>query len=343
MHIEIEQDVIDKIVTNYKNNMSIKKLSMMFDIEMSEIIKILSERNFRIRNSKYTVDQDDIKEVARLHALGYSARKIGREINRDNKTVQRILGKELGVFTNRLKILAHNIEDGFTKDYEDGMTYKDLSKKYNLNNDDISMILDYLKISRKRKESSGYYAKMKRGYFNELTNNKAYILGLIYSFARIERFEKINIIYLRCNEKYRDVLDVIIDEIFCDKATIKLKNKLLSVKIEDKVFTNELIELGLFDRINVPIDFYYSFMDGFFVKELSVAERFIRIKYYNKKYREFIVEYLEYFVGFKVSNRMCETLEIYANKNIRKLIEYHPIVLDKIEDTSYEKYRFLFD
>jgi len=169
-------------------------------------------------------------------------------------------------------------------DYTNNITNKEISEKYNINRGVVQRILKRNDIKLKTlSESSRKHIFLNEHYFKNIdTNEKAYILGLLYSDGYINK----NGFGISLHEKDKEILEKISKIIYGkivlgyrkEKEIIHFKNKAYHsgpqyrLEIVSNIMKNDLINNGCVRnktfKIRLPelknINLYKSFIRGYF-------------------------------------------------------------------------------
>lgn len=223
------------------------------------------------------------------------------------------------------------------KEYtEKDRTLKELSKEFSVQSQSIRNLLRKHQIVITNKKTCKY--PRNSNYFEEInTHDKAYWLGIMLSDGSVTNNSSINL-GLKDKEhveKFRDAIEAYhhkIIEIHDDRWSKPCINYRLSVK--DKKMEQDLSKYGVirnksyiqFGLPNIPKEFYYDFIRGYFDGDGSIY-------YTNNKYvlsfvgnKQFLTE-LKHFLG-KDKISLCQNsvseitydLKIIGEKNIKPIL-----------------------
>lgn len=273
----------------------------------------------------YTSTALKVKDIAKKHNLcRHSVRNI-------------IVENKLNLRDKKTNI---DIVNQIINDYKNNITNKKISEKYNLNRGVVQDILKRNNIKLKTlAETSRKHKIVDENYFKNIdTNEKAYILGLLYSDGYINKngfgitlhekdkeiLEKIsNIIYGKIVLRYREGKETthLNDKKFFSKPQYRLE-------IVSNIMKNDLIAHGCVKnktfKIRLPklnnIELYKSFIRGYFDGDgcLCVPK--------NKKAN----------IVFTITSNVdfCEDIKNYVNQNfnvnMKSIVRYGEVGLNRL-------------
>ena len=276
----------------------------------------------------YTSSDLKVKDIAKKHNL---CRHSIRNIIVENKL--KLREKETNI----------DIVNQIINDYKNNLTNKQISEKYNINRGVIQKILKRNNITLKTlTETSRKHKLLNENYFKNIdTNEKAYILGLLYSDGYINK----NGFGISLHEKDKEILEKISNIIYGKivlgyrkerETTYKNGKKYISnpqyrLEIVSNIMKNDLIAHGCIKNktfeIKLPkldnINLYKSFIRGYFDGDgcLCIPK--------NKNNITFTITSNIYF---------CEDLKNYINVNfnvnMKSIIRYENIGLIRLTGTK---------
>ena len=216
----------------------------------------------------YTKTNIKVKDIAEKHKLcRHSIRNIIVENN-----------LELREGETNIDIVNQILDD-----YKNDITNKEISKKYNLNRVTIQKILKRNNIKLKTlSESSRRHNLLNENYFKIIdTNEKAYILGLLYSDGYVNK----NGFGISLHEKDKEILEKISNIIYGKIVLGYRKEKQITylnktynsnpqyrLEVTSNIMKNDLINHGCIKnktfKIRLPklssVDLYKAFIRGYF-------------------------------------------------------------------------------
>lgn len=213
----------------------------------------------------------------RKNKIGY--KKIAKEVGLGVNEVSKIL-IENG-YINHVKLPSKEIIDKICLDYKNGLSTRDLEKKYNITRSRITSILLINKVNiNKTSYHCNYKKKVNHNYFNKIdSQSKAYILGLLYADGYIN--EKTYQIELTLKKDDIELIEFVQKELDCSYK-IKERESNLNGKtfksnrlvIYSKQLVNDLTKLGCHQKKSltlkfpteeqVPKELIHHFMRGYF-------------------------------------------------------------------------------
>lgn len=199
-----------------------------------------------------------------------------KDIAKNNKISINTAKKILLVNNIKLKDfkIKNVIKKNIINDYINGVNNRDISKKYNLHRSTIQSILLNNNIElRKQNETSRKYKLLDEHFFNNIdTEEKAYILGLLYADGNIRH----NGFELTLMEDDKELLNKI-SKIFYNKTILyyrKSRNKSkpqYRLFVTSKIIKNDLVSHGCVSaktfKIRLPMldeNMYRHFIRGYF-------------------------------------------------------------------------------
>ena len=139
------------------------------------------------------------------------------------------------------------------KEYINGSSIEELSKKYNCTTVNIRNLLKRRNIKIRK---SRYFANFR--YFNKIdTEFKAYILGFIYADGNLFN----NTLKIAISEKDKEILEKFKEDIKCNNPILFIKSNLknrqdqVSLSITDVDLRNDLIDKGVIENKTFKIVF----------------------------------------------------------------------------------------
>lgn len=213
----------------------------------------------------------------RKNKIGY--KKIAKEIGLGVNEVSKIL-IENG-YIDHVKLPSEEIIHNICIDYKNGISTRDLEKKYSITRSRITSIL-LIKGMNINKPSyhCKYDKKVNHNYFNKIdSQSKAYILGLLYADGYIN--EKTYQIELTLKQEDIELIEFVKNELECSyeikERESKLNGKIFKsnrLTIYSKQLVNDLIKLGCCQKKSlilkfpteeqVPQELIHHFMRGYF-------------------------------------------------------------------------------
>lgn len=213
----------------------------------------------------------------RKNKIGY--KKIAKEVGLGVNEVSKIL-IENG-YIDHVTLPSNDIVCNICTDYKNGLSTRDLEKKYNITRSRITSILLINKVNINKKSYHYNHAKkVNHDYFNKIdSQSKAYILGLLYADGYIN--EKTYQIELTLKQDDIELIKFVQKELDCSYE-IKQRESNLNGKIfksnrliiYSKQLTNDLVNLGCHQKKSltlkfpteeqVPKELIHHFMRGYF-------------------------------------------------------------------------------
>jgi len=101
--IKFSEEEVNQIIKDYKNGVSVKRLSEQFNISFYPIKQILLKNDIEIRTSfkRPSIPQHLIPNVIEEYKMGFSANKLGEKYNIDSGSIRDIVRKNGGSIRNQ--------------------------------------------------------------------------------------------------------------------------------------------------------------------------------------------------------------------------------------------------
>ena len=178
------------------------------------------------------------------------------------------------------------------KEYINGSSTEELSKKYNCTTVNIRNLLKRRNIKIRK---SRYFANFR--YFNKIdTEFKAYILGFIYADGNLFN----NTLKIAISEKDKEILEKFKEDIKCNNPILFIKSNLknrqdqVSLSITDVDLRNDLIDKGVIENKTfkivfpsynkVPKKLIHHFIRGYFDGDGCICVYKVKFIRNNHKY-----------------------------------------------------------
>lgn len=188
-----------------------------------------------------------VKDMAYLNMI--DKYEIMKHFNVSMKTSERII-KKLNLIHSSSQTIS------IIKEYLNGTSTKELSKKYSMSTNNIVNLLKYRNIKRRQ---SKYFADF--NYFNKIdSEDKAYFLGFIYADGNLYR----NTLKISINERDKDILHKFKTYINATHPIISSitkndnfnnQSKMVRIEITAKELREDLIKWGCYENKTFKIKF----------------------------------------------------------------------------------------
>ena len=147
-----DQEQINKIVQMYNSGVSFTELGRKFNVNHDTIKKYLIDNGVKLRPVGVK-DQEQIDKIVQMHNSGVPVEKLGKKFNVSHNTIRLILKKNGAKFrAYRFKNIESGSVDKIKEMYENGMTFKEIAKKLNV---DVQVLRRYLKNNKGKFEKPG--------------------------------------------------------------------------------------------------------------------------------------------------------------------------------------------
>lgn len=277
----------DKIISDFKNGKTVKKLSEELEVTSSAV------RNFIKKHSNIVLDKtisvEVQKEIIEKYLNHIPLKQICKELNiGSEQTIFRVLAKNKIPIHQKTHKINKTLAQKILKRASEipGQTSK-LAKEFGLSNAAVVNLF-------KKEDIISYGSSFKStqvsdtvniNYFDKLDSPvKAYILGLFYSDGYASTEKNTSVIALQDQDKY--ILERIREEIHLNKELVFRKRKKLhhkdnfAIEIYSKQFAQTLHNLGCFERKSlilkwphpniVPDKYIWHFIRGCFDGDGSI-------------------------------------------------------------------------
>lgn len=255
--------------------------------------------------SDYKLNVLSLKDIAKKHGICFnSARKIIVE-----------KGEKIKDF----KVNA-NIEKHIVDDYKNGITNKELTKKYNLHRCTIQTVLLRNDVKLKPlSETARKHQLINENYFNIIdSEEKAYILGLLYADGNI-RYNGFEITLMEIDKEILEKLSIII----YNKIVLGYR-RAKKYRTESKYISKPQYRLTVISNI----------MKNDLINHGCVQAKTFKIRFpllANDLYRHFIRGYFDGDGCFSIPKRQPNTAVVHITSNIQfcdELAEYIKKTID---------------
>lgn len=319
----------DEFIKLYKDGLSIREISRKYEISKSIISSLIKEEmELRPKSSVLSIRE----ELYQSYLTGLNFNQIAKQFNVNTSSVANVLRKYYDIEKSNRKF-EYLLED-FKKEYENGKSLSQISKKYGVSR---QTILDYIS---EEKVKTRNYAEASRNYtidenyFDELDNHKAYILGLFFAIGdTYSTLSNKYIIDLKLHHSKKDLILKAIKDI-TNKTTMTNIDSTLILRLNSKKISDRLNYYGINDdKLNIPNELKKYFFDGYFEEKLKISKRYISV---HIKFNNVVKDYL--FNDLKINeeniryNSSCNTIIIEKMSEIKKIELVHSQLTKKIDD-----------
>lgn len=204
------------------------------------------------------------------------------------------------------------LEELIINDYENGINNKELCEKYSKHRSTIQQILKRNNVFLRNGSDVSKKYEINENFFEKIdTQDKAYVLGLIYADGTIsKKFVRINLV-----ESDSHILDDIAKKIFIGNykiSTIKSQTKLWE---NGKFYISKPQKALIISRKKIVDD----------LKSLGACER----KSFTIKFPNILDDFISHFIrGFFDGDGCFYTSEKYINNNRVDIISNHSFLLE---------------
>ena len=276
-----------------ENGYSIQEIADMYDITKSKIIYWVNRYNFDLPLKDNNTDVEAEEElVSELYRNGYSISEIERNTSLSKLTISYRLYCKLGVISEKSRAKFESIKDNLLEDFNNKVDFNDMTKKYRISKTMLKIFLMELNLIEKTtiKLVTNY------DYFNTLDNNKAEILGIIFSTAKFTPdYSNNKVVMFSVGAKYKYLLERVIDELFnnCAPSINGGEDKGYRFRLPKGQISEDLLKYGMESNINIDKKFADSFVNGYCMYSSRVEKYYVHITIKRDSHLEFFKKYLE--------------------------------------------------
>lgn len=326
----------EEFINLYKEGLSIRDIAKKYNVSKNSVSSLVQEKmELRPKTKIY----EHKKEIVDLFLKGYNPNQISKLLNLSYSGIKNILTKE-GLL-NPSREFEH-LANTFIKEYKEGISANEIANKHNVS---VQTVINYLrtdKIQIRDYKMSGRKKEIDDNYFNELNEEKAYILGKVFAIGSIHKVHSSKFLELAIKE---DKKDIIVDTakyflkeedmIFCEDK----KANVLKLRINSEQIYNILKEYGIGKSISIDNKYKYMFFKGYLETNLSINNRNIKI-HSKGVYKKDIINYLVNDLNIpedKIQKKYSIIIEEKLTIDI--LIKYYPEIIEKIKKVYSKKWR----
>jgi intein-encoded DNA endonuclease-like protein len=164
--------------------------------------------------------------------------------------------------------------DEIVHDYLNGSTLREVASKFNVSKEAISRVLRESNITLRPSGARKTYT-INENFFDIIdTEEKAYVLGLIYSDGSVYKRGNIHCIAIRLQEDDKDLLEKVALAMGTNKLPMYISPRRdrystkgqYALDIKNKKLTERLLDMNVKDKDNIPDipkNLYHHFIRGF--------------------------------------------------------------------------------
>lgn len=327
----------EEFISLYKEGLSLRAIAEKYDIDKTSVARLVREEVPLRDKSPAHQFKDKIYE---LHLKGLGAYDIAHKLPRVNgksirgEAVKKILLKEYGV-NEFVSPKYEELIPVFIKLYEEGKSLNDISKEYNLSKQTVLNYINIGGLKARDYHESSLKTYLNENYFDSLNQENAYKLGIIFSMGCVHRENTNVFLDLSIADSKNEFIFKAIENISDknkDNLELNKNHKISTIRISSKYLCEKLINYGMGSEIKIPKEYRQSFYKGFFEVLLNVTNR--NISFPTKgRYDKSVKEYLINDIGIEkdcYKSYLGTTPTITDENSIKKLLKFHPEVLEKI-------------
>lgn len=255
------REIISECIKLYENGLSLTKIQELKNLDRKELSRDLKEYGISISSDstlfeeKYLNNQEKIieeylkeKNITRVQKKLKLNRKLISTVLKMNKIIDQ------PEFNDKLS-------EQISNDYINGLTTRELEKKYQKSRPFIVQLLRYKNIDTNHKVKKEYH--FNEQFFSKIdTEEKAYFLGFLYADGNVASQANHYSIEIVLKEEDKHIL-----EQFSEALNLDKKPKLKKVKLNGKIFNSyrlqfsskkmhsDLIKLGCFPKKSLKLKF----------------------------------------------------------------------------------------
>ena len=218
------------------------------------------------------------KEICEMYKQGKSISYISKNFNISYGYIQKILGEnQIAIRGGRKKKeLPLETLGEFKKDYLDYVTFKDMSKKYNLRIETVKRLVKELNFPERGIKRVNKH--LKSDYFSKIdAPEKAYWLGFLYTDGSVDKSKGSGRIRLQLQNEDIEILEKFKQDLGIESKIIKDKrerSQCSSVEFVDEQIYQDLVNFGIIPNKtyqshsipfnNIPKEYIEAFLLGLY-------------------------------------------------------------------------------
>ena len=308
----------------YSEGMSIREIARRYNVAKGTVSHIIRKHAEIRPKDKY---KDKAEEVYKCYLKGATVQDIAYQLDISESVVRRLLiGKGVTVDSKKLKYAY--LADSFIKDYANGMSLREISKKYKVSPQCVSNYLKRDSQVLRDYSESGLSYDVYNDYFDSLDRKKAFYLGVLFASCSLSEVNTSKIIDMCMSRERKELLASLLKRI-CTRSEMAIKHtdngSGYVVRINSVSFYDKLEQIGMGKHLPYIDEVYKPyFYKGFFYTNTLFFKNHIAIRA-KEEYMVGIINVLKalgiekYKVckkGLTVSNEYKQILQDYVN-NIR--------------------------
>ncbi|AIY85225.1 hypothetical protein U729_3270 (plasmid) [Clostridium baratii str. Sullivan] len=322
---KITEDDAINIVNLYKEGLSASEIGKMYEVDRRTIMYWIGKYDKDIIRNQRKIEKEKYELIYKEFLKGIPFERLSKKYNVPISSIYRYARKNKGFLREKTLTKYNDVLDDIIKDYENNATIKDISKKFNICEETLNIIL----VQVGSKDFTGVREaknRLVKNYFDNLDEHKAYILGIIYSTFKFQNDygKEESMLVLTVSNKYRYLLDEIGKSIYLTTYPKPIANKRSCyLRVRSPKFIDDLInKFDILGTPKIPNNLIKQFVKGYLEYSCEIKEDVVNIKYKNTGTKDFILEYLAEngIVATKVKSK-CAKIE--GEENIKSFIKLY--------------------
>lgn len=322
----------DEFIKKYQSGMSIRAISEEYNISKNIVSKYIREK-IELRPKNPALKHKN--EIFILYQSGFTIHEISNKLSISYNAVSRILTNEFRVRTTKMRKYEHLI-DSFIEEYNQGFSAESIGRKYNVSRTTVLKYINEEGLKSRSYCEAGRKYDVIEDYFDNLTKEKAYLLGEYSVYAYI--IQTVHSLALEFCSAYenKDLILRLSSHISSkDENNLELDSKFNTYKlrINTDYLCNKLKEYGFDSKINNKLLSDLGVIDNFYEGVLHNTASFNQrnIVFIRTKHTDSL---LEYFDSLNIKYRIQKNSVIYLEDkaHIRELFKKLPYMKEMFLD-----------
>lgn len=324
------KDFQDEFVKLYTDGMSLRAIAKLYNVNKGVVSNFVRQK-VDIRPKSTFSTKKSAQKVYDMYLKLYTTNAIAKNLNVSNTSIVTALRNHYNIIVSDRTKFQHLLNN-FIEDYKQGASLKEIADKYGVNKSTVNVYLTEAGIETRSYEETSRKYPFNQEYFNELNEYKSEQLGALFAIGTSCIYNVTHMTDIVIYKDYKEILTFIIKDMFFeDTPKFTTIDNSIRMRISSNILYNTLANYGLCSKINIPKSFKESFIKGYFKHSLTINSRTIRIALFFESYTPYIVDYLESIGINKTSITIKEAIYIERKKELFKLINKNPEILEKIQ------------
>lgn len=327
---KVNEQMIEEMIKLYEQGYTSSQIGDRFNISRTTVATHL-RKYIKLRTPKELTKEEELEIINLYKNEDYAINQIAKKINTTKEKVKGVLAPY------RKGSINHKFPDKVQKCVDDYKAGKSMNEIANLHGISNQTVLNYLReygVERRTMQKTKRKIEVNDLYFNEITNETAYVLGIVFACPTHRIFtqsvESKGIYFASMNHNV-EILYEIKQYLSPDREITELKNNVSVLKIISNEITEDVIKYGFKTEFpNLDADKEKPFYKGYLKYKSKVISDgiYISTALYDKtnflKYLESIDIELD-----EISIKKT-AIVIRRNEQLERLVRVHYELLDRI-------------